>query len=79
MLIFLFFSCSAMSSPRMQPSDHISMPSSYLVCMRMISGARYQRLTTWEVMSCPLLAFISEKEGSLRPERASPKSQSLML
>jgi len=35
-----------MSSPSMQPNDHMSTPLVYLVDPSSISGARYQRVAT---------------------------------
>ena len=40
-----------MSSPRMQPIDHISTAFVYFVEPNKISGARYQRVATYSVIT----------------------------
>ena len=40
----------------MQPTDHIYIAESYLVCIKISSGARYHRLTTWQVIE--FLGFV---------------------
>ena len=55
-----------MSSAKMQPTDHMSIPVEYSSHDSRSSGARYQRVTTYSVMN-----FVSSWD------RESPKSQIL--
>lgn len=61
-------------SARMQPTAQISIDLEYCLKVSMISGARYQRVATYSVISP-----VSEPEvtSAVRTERASPKSHTL--
>jgi len=59
------------SSPKMQPTDHMSTALEYLVDPSKISGARYHLVATYSVNTC------SEVSLGQFIERASPKSATL--